>query len=429
MYPLARLFASRGYVVSGSDDNAKYEYYKDDYGITLGKPRESIECDIGIYSLAIDESNTEICRLRALGIPLVSRAQLLGAVMSSFKTRIAVSGSHGKSTTTAAIDHILCSSATPHTTVSGAALSSSESLFDGGGEIFVAEACEYKNSFLRLCPSHQIITSVELDHTDYFSDLDMLKASFLRSVSGVDVALINIDDQGAYEIYAALGRSEGQRRIYTYGKSEVADYRFYSVSHDGDLTRFSVVSRERTFSLSTDLMGEFNLYNLTAAVAMSDIIGIDNRRIEEAISTFHTIDRRLTLLTAVDGTRIYYDYAHHPTEIRSTIAALKERYGTVTVIFRPHTYSRTQSLWNDFVAEFSKVDFTIILDIYPAREKYIEGIDAEKLASEIPGGIYATDREAASLALSRHTGAIVLMGAGDVENIKQELIELGKNTG
>ena len=429
MYPLARLLASRGYAVSGSDDNVGCEYYKDDYGITVGKPRDNIECDIGIYSLAIDESNTEICRLRALGIPLVSRAQLLGAVMSSFKTRIAVSGSHGKSTTTAAIDHILCSSKTPHTTVSGAALSSSESLFDGGGEIFVAEACEYKDSFLRLCPSHQVITSVELDHTDYFSDLEMLKASFLRSVSDVDVALINVDDPTAYEISAQLRRPEGKRRVYTYGKSEAADYRFDSVSHDGEVTRFSVVSRERTFSLSTDMMGEFNLYNLTAAIAMADIIGIDQGRIEEAVATFHTIDRRLTLLTAVGGTRIYYDYAHHPTEIRATIAALKERYGTVTVIFRPHTYSRTQSLWNDFVAEFSKAEFTIMLDIYPAREKYIEGIDADKLASEIPGGIYATDREAARLALSHHTGAVVLMGAGDVESIKQELIELGKSTG
>ena len=429
MYPLARLLRARGYFVSGSDDKAKCEYYKDDYGIAIGRPRDSIECDIAIYSLAIDESNTEIRHLRALGIPLVSRAQLLGAVMSAFKTRISVSGSHGKSTTTAAIDHILCASDTQHTTVSGAALSCSESLFDGGGEIFVAEACEYKDSFLRLCPSHQIITSVELDHTDYFSGPDMLKESFIKSVSDVDVALINVDDQGAREIYTALRSSGGQRRIYTYGKSDAADYRFYPVGHCGEITHFSVVSRERTFSLRTDLMGEFNLYNLTAATAMADIIGIDQGQIEEAVATFHAIDRRLTLLSSVDGTKIYYDYAHHPTEIGATIFALKERYGTVTVIFRPHTYSRTKSLWNDFIAEFSKAEFTIVLDIYPAREEYIDGVDAEKLASEIPGGIYTAECDAARIALSHHTGAVVLMGAGDVESIKQELIELGKNTG
>ena len=429
MYPLARLLAARGYSVSGSDDNAKCEYYKDDYGIAIQKPGDRIECDIGVYSLAIDESNTEIRHLRALGIPLISRAQLLGAVMSSFKTRISVSGSHGKSTTTAAIDHILCASGTPHTTVSGATLSCSDSLFNGGGEIFVAEACEYKDSFLRLCPSHQIITSVELDHTDYFSDLDMLKASFMRSVSDVDVALINADDPTAYEISAQLRREEGKRRIYTYGKSRAADYRFESISRDGELTRFSVIKEGQTFRLSTDLMGEFNLYNLTAAVAMADIIGIDKGCIEEAVSDFHTIDRRLTLLSTVGATRVYYDYAHHPAEIRATLAALKERYGTVTVIFRPHTYSRTRSLWNDFISEFSKADFTIMLDIYPAREEYIEGIDARKLAQEIPRGVYSEQCEAARLALLYRTGAIVLMGAGDVESIKQELIELGKNTG
>lgn len=429
MYPLARLLAARGYSVSGSDCNATSGCYKDDYGIAIQKPRDRIECDIGVYSLAIDESNAEICYLRELGIPLISRAQLLGAVMSSFNTRISVSGSHGKSTTTAAIDHILCASGTPHTTVSGAALSCSDSLFNGGGEIFLAEACEYKDSFLRLCPSHQIITSVELDHTDYFSDLDMLKASFTRSVSDVDVALINVDDPTAYEICAQLRGEEGKRRIYTYGKSRAADYRFESISRDGELTRFSVIRGERSLSLSTYLMGEFNLYNLTAAAAMADIIGIQKRQIEEAVTGFRAIDRRLTLLATADGTSVYYDYAHHPTEIGATLAALKERYGTVTVIFRPHTYSRTQSLWNDFISEFSKADFTIMLDIYPAREEYIEGIDARKLAQQIPRGVYSAQCEAARLALSYRTGAIVLMGAGDVESIKREFIELGKSTG
>ena len=162
---------------------------------------------------------------------------------------------------------------------------------------------------------------------------------------------------------------------------------------------------------------------------MADIIGVDREVIAAAVQSFTPIDRRMALISEVGGAPIYYDYAHHPSEIAATVIALKERYGEVTVIFRPHTYSRTKSLWNGFIAALSKADFTILLDIYPAREEYIEGVDSQTLAKEIKNCTYSTAHGAVTAALSRPTGAIVLMGAGEVDWVRQEFIRLGKNTG
>ena len=429
MYPLARLLLGRGYRVSGSDDAAQSDGYTDGYGIVITKPRAYVDASVIVYSLAVDEENPEIAYAKSRGIPLVSRAQLLGAMMQKSGVRIAVSGSHGKSTTTAIIDHVLRFSGLSHTTVTGAQLSDGDALYDVGGDVFLAEACEYKDSFLCLCPSHLIITSVELDHTDYFQNMGMIRASFLTAAKKADTVLLNADDPGCEAIRQALVGCGGGRRVYTYGKREGADYRFSVCTCFCGITSFSVAYKERVLELSTRLMGEFNLYNLTAATAMADIIGVGKEEIAGAIGSFTTIGRRLELISTASGIPIYYDYAHHPTEIGASVKALKERHGTLTVIFRPHTYSRTKGLWKDFISELGKADFTVLLDVYPAREKEIEGINARRLADEIPNCVYSRAEDAVSLALSRGTGAIVLMGAGEVEQIRREFIDFGKNTG
>lgn len=430
MYPLAKLLFKRGYSVSGSDDNAYTDSYIDEFGIAIDRPKCLLDQRVGlvVYSLAIDVENPEISYAILHGIPLISRAQLLGAVMSFYKTRISVSGSHGKSTTTALIDHILKSADVLHTTVSGAELSSGESLRDEAGDVFLAEACEYKDSFLRLCPTHQLITSVELDHTDYFATEAAICASFRKAAENADFTLINRDDKNAFCIVEKIRTSISERRgtVFTYGRFENADYRFCNVVHRGDVTEFSILSAGQEFELTTSLMGDFNLYNITAAVAMADMLGVEKSRIETAIADFRSIKRRLSKIADIDGIPVYYDYAHHPTEIGAVIKALKDRHGTLTVIFRPHTYSRTKSLWNDFITELSKADFTILLDIYPAREKAIYGVNSKALAKEIKKCIFSDSANAARLAISRRHGAIALLGAGDVDDVKRDLIELGK---
>ncbi|MBQ7344277.1 MAG: hypothetical protein IJW53_05925 [Clostridia bacterium] len=425
MYPLARLLSRRGYSVSGYDRSAEDSLVTPE-GITLSRHTEADWSGVrlAVYSLAIDESDPEITAALSHGVPLISRAQLLGVLMSEAKTRISVSGSHGKSTTTAIIEHILTVAGKKHTAVSGATLQSGEPYSDGGGEIFLAEACEYKDSFLRLCPTHQIITSVELDHTDYFASLDAIRSSFLKAAERAEAAIINRDDVVSRSIIDEL-KARGKDPI-TYGKSPMADYRLGNIERAGDNTRFTVTHGRETLELETSLIGEYNIYNITAAVALTRTLGIDEKDIARAVSTFRPIDRRLSHIADFGSVPILYDYAHHPTELSALITALKERYGSVTAIFRPHTYSRTASLWQDFISALCKADFTILLDIYPAREKPIDGITSQNLAEHIPRAAYAEMEDAAKIALSRPSGVIALAGAGEVDRVRSDLINLCK---
>ena len=427
MYPLAKLLRGRGYKISGSDRNAREKSYIDDCGIRITRGDGTMGgAGLVVYSLAIDESDPEILTAKALGIPLISRAQLLGALMRECPIGVSVSGSHGKSTVTAMLDRILSVSATAHTTVCGATLAHGEAYTDGGG-IFVAEACEYKDSFLRLSPTHQLITAVELDHTDYFPTLEDIRASFLKAAKKAPHTFINIDDTVAREIATdkeIKARADGE--IITYGYSDGADYRICDVNRNGKYTTFKIAAKDRAFNLKTSLIGAFNLYNIAAAVTVADRLGIAASHIESAIEGFLPIERRLSLICTVNGAPVYYDYAHHPSEIGAVIDALRERYGSLTVIFRPHTYSRTQSLWREFISALSKADFTILLDIYPAREKSIEGVDSKILANLIKNCTYATMRDAALLATSYRVGAIALLGAGEVDEVKRDLVGFGK---
>ena len=427
MLPLAYLLLGRGYFVSGYDRRAEEEGNRFVPGIVLSSCKEVDwnRVSLAVYSLAIDENDAEIVAVRSHGIPLISRAQLLGALMREARLRISVSGSHGKSTTTAIIEHILTVAGMGHTAVSGATFQSGETYVDAGTEIFLAEACEYKDSFLRLNPTHQIITSVELDHTDYFASLDDIRASFLTAAERSDVALINVDDRIAGGIAEELIRKGFRhiRTLITYGKGVGADYRLCNVERAGNTTRFSIIYATDSICLDTLLIGEYNLYNITAAVALTHSLGIEKTDIIRAVSTFRPIDRRLSHLADVGGVPLLYDYAHHPSELSAVISALKERYGSVTVIFRPHTYSRTASLWQDFIFALCKADFTILLDIYPAREKSIEGITSQNLAKHIPTAVYARMEDAAGLALSYPSGVIALLGAGEVDKVKDDLIK------
>lgn len=369
---------------------------------------------------------------------LISRAQLLGALMSAYPTRISVSGSHGKSTTTAIVERILTEAGRAHTAISGATLSSGAAYSDEGGDVFLTEACEYKDSFLSLEPTHQIVTSVALDHTDYFESLGDIRRSFITAVRRALIAVVNLDDEVSADIVRELvgakydtppgyndeNGGKSPETVITYGKSAEADFRIHSVRREGEITRFSLTHGSHTYTLTTPLIGEFNLYNIAAAVALADSIGICPDSITRAVGGFLGIERRLSLLGYTQGTAIFYDYAHHPDELRAVITALKERYGTLALIFRPHTYSRTQSLWSDFVGALSLADRVILLDVYPARESAIEGVTSQRLAESVKGALYCPDPTlAAELVFADRYGAIALLGAGEVEAVKRELME------
>ncbi len=422
MLPLAAMLKSMGCEVTGSDanysSNARASLLD---GITV-TPHRRINVwnkDLVVYSLAIDEENTEFIAARTLAIPLISRAQLLGALMLLYRVRVGVSGSHGKSTTVAVLDKILTTAGLSITTLSGASLSDGTTYRLLGNELVLYEACEYKDSFLRMFPTHQIITGIELDHTDYFARLDDVYSSFTKCASrATDAVVINCDCPTAVGLIKAVGD-----KAISYGKGAGSDYKLTVGKTDNGTRHFSISKKaDWRIDLETSLIGEFNLYNITAAVAMADVLGVDRESIRNGVKSFHTIDRRLSLIGELDGRKVFYDYAHHPTEITSVTEAVFDRCGEGTVVFRPHTFSRTKALWNDFIEALCKPRFTILLDIYPAREKEIDGITSAHLAKCIgKSAVRMEFCEVAQYLIDMTEGPIILMGAGDLDPVIDEL--------
>ena len=438
MLPLAKLCRHLGYDISGSDARVGKSDFSielsagDDIGeasrgafrlfdggsnpfITPITPHAHgllCEVDLLVASFAIPEDAPEIVDAVARRIPIVSRAELLGALMTRYKRRVGICGSHGKSTTTALVDKMLCTGGVSHITVSGA------TLFDGldiriePSDTFVYEACEYRDAFLRFHPTLQIITSIELDHTDYFADIDAIRRSFLLAANKAESGVVlNADFSGSAEFAATLSAP-----VVTYGRAESADYR-YAIDEKGrEGYKFRILRRGEPFlNLQTPLVGEYNVANITAAVAAADMLGVDSDAIARAVAEFGGIERRMSYLARLGDTDIFYDYAHHPTEIAAAIAAVRDRYDSCAVIFKPHTYSRTKALWSEFIRAFDRSDATILLDIYPAREAEIDGVTSENLARDMGYGAFYTNEEGAIRhILDGKYPAVIIMGAGDM---------------
>ena len=420
MFPLAKLAHSFGYTVTGSDSRACAEGVYDIFKVTPHGCENIKEKELAVASFAIGNDNAELLSAIENGIPVVYRAQLLGAFMKKYCVRIGVSGSHGKSTTTAIMDKIFSDGGLLPTTVSGATLYDGENLRIGSDGVFIYEACEYRDAFLHFCPSVQVITSIELDHTDYFGSLDALFESFRKSTVGAEITVMNTDFKGAEKFRRSLCT-----KVVTYGESAEADYRYSIVERTADSCRFCVLRRgENIFEARTSLFGKYNLLNILAAVAVADICGVDKNIMSRSISSFAGITRRMSRLGELFGHEIFYDYAHHPTEISLTVEAVKERYEHCSIVFCPHTFTRTQSLWDEFITAFRKADFTILLDIYPAREKPIDGITSENLAKAIGStATYAMPSDIPRLICERASGAVIIMGAGDVSEICNVLFD------
>ena len=426
MYGLARLSLALGLLVSGSDrEESENTQNLSRLGakITVGHDGNAVlGAAIAVYSHAISESNPELLFARQLAIPVVSRAEYMGALMEMYKTRIGVSGSHGKSTTVAMIHEIFTLAMTEPTTISGAKLSGDDSVVIGSRGVMLYEACEYRDSFLAFRPTIALATNLELDHTDYFKDKRDITESFRAALSlARDVAVINSDDEGLDGI-----RNHITARVVTFGSGEGADYRYlissfcergfvFTLSHFG--------SYIDSFTLS--IPGVFNVTNAVGAIVVALEFGIDVKIIKKAITAFSGIPRRLELVGGRRGRAVFYDYAHHPTEIAATINTVRAMTGgEVTVVFKPHTYSRTKSLWENFRLSLSLADRIILTDIYPARETSIPGVSSARLAEEI-GSIatFCHDCDVARVLDINPHGAIVLMGAGDMETIKTDVLK------
>lgn len=425
MYSLARLANNLGATVSGSDrESSPRTDILSSLGmeIFIGHRSENLsDAGLVVYSHAIDEDNPELIYAREHNIPTVSRAEYLGAMMLEYKWRIGVSGSHGKSTTTAMLDAIFAHSGAMPTTLSGADLPIGDPMRLGSSDLLIYEACEYRDSFLRFTPTVSIGLNLDLDHTDYFPDIASLRESFLRAFNRAEeLVILSGDDPNFKKIIPKIST-----KVITFGRSKGNTYRYDITGFCEGNFAFDLYKFENKIgSFKLHLPGAFNLHNATAAIATATELGIDIDLIHEAVSAFRGIPRRLELIGRVFGRDVYYDYAHHPTEIGASITALRGlNCGEITVVFKPHTYSRTKSLWNEMCRSLSLADHVVLTDIYAAREEPIPGITSENLARDIgESAAYVKDNNAAEYIMKNTKGAIVLMGAGDLTEIKNQLI-------
>lgn len=424
---LIKLTRAYGTNVSGSDRDMNAKAYEEltslGADIHVGHAKENVEgVSLVVYSHAIHEDNPELIRARELEIPAISRAEYLGVLMSDYSSRIGVSGTHGKSTTTAILDAIFSKSTISPTVLSGSTLPSGSEMRLGERSLMIYEACEYKDSFLQFSPSIAIALNLELDHTDYFKDISELRESFRRAMSHASrCAIVNYDDENLNKIIPGI-----KSRVVTFGQRVLADYRysvtgFLPLGYEFDILKHG--SKIGSFKLSVP--GIYNVVNATAAIVAALEYGIDINIIKEAVESFGGLPRRLEHVGDFGGRVVYYDYAHHPTEIASVINTVKMlTHDRVTVIFKPHTYSRTKSLWEDFRRALMLADRVVLGDIYPAREEPIEGISSSRLAFEIgDSAIYCADSQIVDVVNTETVGAIIVMGAADMEHIKNALIK------
>jgi len=436
MSTIAVLAKDNGCVVSGSDkqdSDTVQKLRKKGIDVTIGHFAESVHgVDAVVYTAALDLSNPELAEAERLGIPLVSRGEYLGYLMSGYERRVGVSGTHGKTTTTGMIAHILMDAGFDPTVANGAILPEIGAAYrEGSGDSFVYEACEYKDSFLSFCPTDAVITNVELDHTDYFTSIDHIVSSFSKAVSCARRVFVNADSASAMK---ALENYGGEIvRISLDDRS--ADFSAADVVYDHGLGKYTLMHRDLPVcEIALRLIGQFNVYNSLCAAAVAYTFGVPAEVISASLATFRGAARRFERKAIVGGVSVYDDYAHHPSECRSTLEALEKlNYSRVFCVFQSHTYTRTHDLRDDFVKTFKEAVGrginVIFAGVYAARETDDLGLD--------PAGIAALADEVGALSFTRfddiaeylagvvQSGDLVLtMGAGDVYKAGNMLIKL-----
>ena len=424
MASLALYARRKGYAVSGSDTGGGAVLESlEAAGITVYKGHNAAQlgdADAVIYTLAIGADNPEYVEAVRRGLPLFSRADFLGYVMSGYPTRIGVSGSHGKSTVTAMLAAIFAQAGRSPTVFCGAPMPPSrEAAVFGKGDDFIFEACEYENSFLSFSPTLALILNVAHDHADFFPTLADVRASF-----GKFAALPTAKGRVLYaceDENAVLSVSETPAACYGFGTG--GDYEAHAVEMQNGCACFTLVAFGKALGrVSLRVPGRHNLANALAAAGAAHLSGIAPEVILRALTDFCGAARRMEYKGSLQGARLFDDYAHHPDEIAATLRAAREMTaGRLFAVFQSHTYTRTKAFLSEIAAALSLADRVIVADIYPARERDTLGMSAEVIASavgECASAEGAPDAIAATLCRELSDGDLcVVMGAGDIDRL------------
>lgn len=434
MSGLAQIMLGAEYTVTGSDKSSgsmceKLE--KMGAKIYIGHDKKNIEgADLIVHTAAVHEDNPEMKAAKRLGIKNIDRAEFLGAVMKRYKHAVGVAGTHGKTTTTSMLAHALMfADADPTISVGGELDLIGGNVRVGKSDIFVTEACEYTNSFLKFYPTVALITNIEEDHLDFFSGLEEIKESFKKfaELTGTDGLVIACgDDENVRNTL-----KDSKLNILYYGMSEISDYYPRNIKYTNGCPEFEIYFRgEYLCKLKLKVPGEHNIKNAIASIAVVRALNIDIEAAAKGIETYVGVHRRFEKKGVYGGAVIMDDYAHHPTEIKTTLeAAGRLEKNRLICVFQPHTYSRTRTLWKEFTEAFDKADELILLDIYAAREVYDGETRSSDLAEEIKKrGVdakYIESFEKACEYLKKDIkqGDIVFtMGAGDVYKVGDMLL-------
>ncbi len=421
MCPLAEVLISKGYEVSGSDtsDGDTLRRVKS-YGIPvyMGHEKSNVNgAELVVYTAAVKQDNPELAAAREQGIPTIERSVMLGILSRRFQNSVAVSGTHGKTTTTAMISQILIGSKCEPTAIIGGTLPLiGGNSYVGNSETIVCEACEYVDSFLQITPAVAVILNVDADHLDYFENLDNIKKSFGKFVAQTSKAVIvNGDDSNALD---SVKNSPVQ--VVTFGFGEDNDYRAVMTSPQTTVyDAFDFYYKdEKLCNIELSVPGKHNVYNALAAAAASHFLGVKPEDISENLHKFTGVHRRFEVLGTHGGITVADDFAHHPTEIKATLsAAMQMGFNKVWNVFQPHTYSRTAMLLDDFAEALSIVDEAVILEILPVRETNTYNIYNTDLGKKVSGSkcIDTFEDAAKYVCENAQPGDLILtMGGGNV---------------
>ena len=437
MSGLAALMLSKGYTISGSDRKASpiTDHLKE-LGITVYEghdPAQIEDADLVVYTDAIQMDNPEYRAAVAKKIDVVDRATFLGAVMKNFHVSIAVSGTHGKTTTTSMIATAIKDEPISPTIMVGGNLGEiSGNVRIGTGDFFLTEACEYRANVLKYFPSTAIILNIDEDHLDFFDNIDHILETFRAYAGNLgedDLLILNKDDDYAYSMKDAT-----KSQIVTFSHKGEADYEARNLvidPHTGRPHYDLYIRGEKIAPIQLQVMGLHNVSNSLAAISACVENNIPVEDAIKGVLNYHGVGRRLEFKGEVDGIRVIDDYAHHPTEIASTLHALKPTVkNRLICIFQPHTYTRTKLLLDSFSHSFKESDMTIIADIYAAREKDYGDIHSKTLVEAVKANhdqaIYIGEQDEILDYIkekSRPGDVILTMGAGDIFRVGERFLE------
>lgn len=438
MSGFAELMHRMGFTVSGSDrQESKFTKHLESLGISIvyGQRAENITNDIKlvIYTAAIAQDNPELTQAREYKIPTLTRAAMVGQVMKNYPSAIAISGTHGKTTTTSmAAELFLQAGLDPTVSVGGVLDAIGGNIRVGHSEHFITEACEYTNSFLQFFPTVGIILNIEEDHMDFFKDIDDIRNSFrafAKLLPANGALIINAD----IENYEAITK-ELDCQVLTYSLNNTnAAFRATDISFDekgcGAFT--SIINGKNAGRFTLQVPGLHNISNCLACLALASLYEIENDTIQDALTAFHGTERRFEYKGKKNGFTIIDDYAHHPTEITGTLStAAKIPHGKLWCAFQPHTYTRTRAFLKEFAESLCGADEIILLDIYAAREKDPGDISSLTLAAELEKlgkrvHYFPTFDEAEKFILENlvDDDLLITIGAGNVVEIGENLLK------